>query len=87
MVSAKTAEPNEGNAYTITVYYVDDTRRETSFVDKACEFQCSEGRDLRRLKVHLNENDLITFKKPDRTFRTVVLPVARAGPILNAAIP
>ena len=91
MVSAKTAENNEGNAYTITVYDVDDTRRKTSFVDKACEFQCSERRDLRWLadhqKIHLNENDLVSLKKPDLTFRTVILPVARAGPILNAAIP
>ena len=37
-------------------------------------------------KVHLNENDPLSLK-PDLTLRTVVLPVARAGPILNAAIP
>jgi hypothetical protein len=51
--SAKTDQSqSEGNAYTMTVYYVDDTRRETSFVDKTCEFECSQGRDLRRLANH-----------------------------------
>jgi hypothetical protein len=43
---------SEGNAYTITVYDVDDTRRETGFIDKACEFECSQGRDFRRLANH-----------------------------------
>ena len=51
--SAKTEQSqSEGNAYTIAVYDVDDTRRETSFIDKACEFECSQGRDLRRLANH-----------------------------------
>ena len=39
----------EENAYTITVYDVDYARRDTSFVDKAGKFKCSQGRDLRRL--------------------------------------
>lgn len=51
----------KGMLITITVYDVDDTRRETSFVDKICEFECSQGRDLRRLaNKNLNENDPIS---------------------------
>ena len=37
----------------------------------------------RSSKIHLNENDLVSLKKPDLAFRTVILPVARAGPILK----
>jgi len=40
---------SEENDDTITGYDVNDTRRETGFVDKVCKFECSQGRDLRRL--------------------------------------
>ena len=41
--SAKTDQhENESNGYTITSYDVNDTRRETGFVNKACKFERSK---------------------------------------------
>ena len=33
----------EGSDYTITIDDVDNTRRETGFIDEACEFECRQG--------------------------------------------
>ena len=75
----------QGDDYTITVYDVNDTGRESGFVDQVCKFECSQGCDLRRLKILLISMNTIKWRV-EPTFRTMVLPVARAGPIFHATM-